>query len=135
MSSEAGVGTVLESILPGALSRSLIGPTCARATKQIAAAELRPVTVPTAALAMSLGRCPFSDRCRAAGRGSLLAWPAAGRVARIGGCRLRRLLQPEDWSGQRGVKDCRRGRRAPAGTLASAPPRRRATGGAVERAL
>jgi len=72
MSSEARVGTVLESILrpapwAGAWSvRPANGP-----TKQISVAELRPITVPTAELAISLARCPLSGRCRAAGRAAL----------------------------------------------------------------
>jgi len=37
-------------------------------TKQISAAELRPITVPTAELAIPLARCPLSDRCRAAAK-------------------------------------------------------------------
>ena len=58
-------------IAPGALSRSLIGPTCERAHQADFRRELRPITMPTAEVAISLARCPLSDRCRAAGRAAL----------------------------------------------------------------
>jgi len=45
------------------------------------------------------------------------------------------LPQPESGAARGGVTDCRHGHRAWAGKLASAPARRRAAGGAVERAV